>query len=300
MPLSLWFFSNPREKASSTHPGGTSCTVIIDRTRGPTESGVPVSTSQAPVNVPVSTSQAPVNGRAASTSLTSTRTIQQPIAPLEPVSTSASPSQDDQFLVRKRERSSTPSTFPEPGGPFEPSTSLAMSANLQKPVAVRRKSSRFQMQNPSCEPQSSQLKTSINATSQKRVHFTSESPTKAAQTKGKIPLTEKDTSSIDPATISSPFAEPLVYKLRRTEYKMVWYESNELTIAKPPDPPKDSLVRAGHIFLDTQSKNIWIRAEDNEIWESIEAGETRIIAGKVWYMSMFTGKPRWVASYNMK
>ncbi|KAJ6482313.1 hypothetical protein C8R47DRAFT_1217969 [Mycena vitilis] len=293
--MPLWFFSNPREQASSTHPGGTSCTVIIDRTRGPTESGVPLSASQAPVN-----------GLAPDISLTSTRTIHQPItvsSPLEPVSTSASPSQDDQFLVGKRERSSTPSTFPEPGGPFAPSTSLAMSANLQKPVVARRKSSRLlssQMQNSSCEPRSPQLKSSINATSQRRVHFTSESRIKAAQTKGKIPLTKKDTSSIKPVTISSPFAKPLVYKLRRTEYKMVWYESNELMIVEPPNPPKDSLVRAGHIFLDIWSKKIWIRAEDNEIWESIEAGDTRIITGKVWYMSMSTGKPRWVASYNTK
>ncbi|KAJ6455510.1 hypothetical protein C8R47DRAFT_1228228 [Mycena vitilis] len=53
--MPLWFFSIPYEQASYTQLGGTSCTVIIDRTLGPTESGVPVSALPHVAAVDVST-----------------------------------------------------------------------------------------------------------------------------------------------------------------------------------------------------------------------------------------------------
>ncbi|KAJ7462498.1 hypothetical protein FB451DRAFT_1495668 [Mycena latifolia] len=277
--MSLWPFLRPREHGSpSSSPvsaGGTSCTVLIDRSRGPTESGIPIPTLLAAPRGGFSPEPNVVAGSPRTPGSSGTaKEKRERSATAAPVSFRATPS--FQGSERTSAASTSAARFESNGADVDlqensiaslipsPSHNNPKTRNLAPQTSKGRKSSHGKI--PISKPRyisntGSRAKPAIPRT----------------RSSARLLQKSQSTSTTGGPAIPSPFDTRLTCKLRAATHWTVWYHSNEPAFVEPPNPRADQTVQAGELFLNTWDDKTmaWIRANNNQSWQSIREGHSQ-------------------------
>ncbi|KAJ7073339.1 hypothetical protein B0H15DRAFT_806791 [Mycena belliarum] len=238
--MSLWYFLNLRERGSSS-AGGLSCTVLMNRSLGPTESSIPTQTLPCgPSAVPLGSAAANNMESSLLAGVPSLPAAHQSVALLEQETKVGGPSTSE----REHERPAFRST---------------PSFRLDETLATRRTSKIVKFLEGHDENSSDHLGT--------RLH-----PTK------KLRIPKDRLTNPDPVPESNHRSHwqknnlPCVYGVKSSNHVTVWYCSTEADLVEPPIPRADQAVQAGELFLNTSNGEtaIWIRTGDNQSWQSIK------------------------------